>query len=58
MTATYRADGRASPPNRRGAAILAGSVALHALVLGLIGLGVFDSDLALPQPPSDAPIFI
>ncbi|HEX8472043.1 MAG TPA: hypothetical protein VF633_13115 [Brevundimonas sp.] len=44
--------------DRKSAAILAGSVALHGVVLGLIGLGIFDSDLALPQPPSDAPIFI
>ena len=63
MTATFRPDWRASPRKRRardtkGAAILAGSVAFHALILGLVGLGVFDSDLALPPPVADAPIFI
>lgn len=44
--------------DRRPAAILAGSVALHAVILGLIGLGVFDSELALPPPLPDTPIFI
>lgn len=63
MTATFRPNWRASPKSRsfrdkKGPAILAGSVTLHAVILGMIGLGMFDSDLALPPPLPDTPIFI
>lgn len=43
MTATFKPDRRTSPDKTRRAAILAGSVALHALVLGLIGLGLLET---------------
>ncbi|MDB5421004.1 MAG: hypothetical protein JWR59_951 [Brevundimonas sp.] len=57
MTATFKPDWRASPDGRRRAAILAGSVALHVAVLGLIGLGLFETRLA-PLPADDTPIFV
>lgn len=43
--------------NGRRAAILVGSVALHVAVLGLIGLGLFETRLA-PLPADDTPIFV
>lgn len=57
MTATLRADGRASPDRRRRVVILAGSVTLHVAVLGLIGLGLFETRLT-PLPTDDTPIFL
>lgn len=57
MTATFRPDWRASPEKRRGAAIMVGSAALHAGVLALIGLGLFETRLNL-APIDDTPIFV
>lgn len=45
------------PEGRRRAAILVGSVALHAGVLALIGLGLFETRLTV-APADDRPIFI
>jgi hypothetical protein len=58
MTATFKPDWRASPEKRRGAAILVGSVAFHAVVLGLIGLGLFDTALERAGPVEQPPLFI
>jgi hypothetical protein len=64
MTATFKPDWRASldkrvpRDRRRRVAILVGSVAAHALVLGLIGLGLLDTALKHAGPIDQPPIYV
>ncbi len=49
---------RSRPPDRRGAAILTGSIALHALVLAALALRLFEPQRADPPVVPTPPIFI
>lgn len=57
MTATFGSGVRSSPDRGRRAVILAGSAVLHAAVLGLIGIGLFENRLVQP-PFDDTPILV
>lgn len=57
--ATGLADRKApGQPGRRSAAILAGSVGLHALILAALALRLFEPERSDPPIPRDTPIFI
>ena len=64
MTGLYRAEravsptGRASAVNKRGSAILAGSVVAHAAVLTVLGLGWLDDDTEPKSVPPYQPIYL
>lgn len=59
VRSTGPADHRRSRPlDRRGAAILTGSIALHALFLAALALRLFEPDRADPPLPQAPPIFI
>ncbi len=47
-----------SPADRRRAAILAGSIALHAAILAPLAMGLFTDDPSVFTDPFDTPIFV